>query len=146
MIVIVCGPPAVGKTTVAYHLRERLATRGHDYRLLHSDNFSRNTYDRLYNRVADSNDDWIVDGTFYRREWQERFLALEESLLVYLCASLETCLARNRERKNPIDEQGIHVVYREFEEPDADLTVDTEAVGPPEAAERIVRAVLSRIT
>lgn len=144
MIVVVCGPPAVGKTTVARRLRGCLAAPGYEFRLLHSDEFSRNTYDRMYDGVAGSDDDWIVDGTFYRREWQERFRALG-AFVVYLHASLETCLARNRERDDPIDEQGVHVVYREFEEPGADLAIDTEAVGPAGAAERIAEAVLARI-
>lgn len=142
MIVLVCGPPAVGKTTIATRVRERLAGIGHPFRLLHSDDYSRGTYDRLYETVAEAPDaDWVVDGTFYRMEWREHFRELGDVRVVHLSASLETCLERNRARENPIDEQGVHVVYREFDPVDADLTVDTDALGIDEAVDRVVEAI-----
>ncbi len=83
----------------------------------------------------------LVDGTFYRREWQQRFRALGESRFVRVTASLETCLERNRHRPDAIDEQGVHVVYREFEAPDADLVIDTDRRDPDEATDRVVTAL-----
>lgn len=144
MILLICGPPAVGKTTLATGLRDRLAERGRRFDLVHSEAFSRRTYERLYDRVADAPDrDWIVDGTFYRRAWRERFDALGAVRVVRLDAPLETCLRRNRERADAdaIDEQGVHVVYREFDPVDADLTLDTAALAPDEAVERVLGAI-----
>ncbi len=87
---------------------ERLAAAGTPFEVLHSDDFSRRTYERLYDRVAEYPDgDWLLDGTFYRREWQERFLQLPDIRLVYVTASLQTCLERNRARANGIDERGV---------------------------------------
>ena len=141
MILLVCGPPGAGKTTLATRVRDRLADRGREFRVLHSDDFSRDTYERMYRRVLGTDADWIVDGTFYRREWRERFYDLGGVRIVYVTASLETCLRRNRERAAPIDEDGVHVVYREFDRPRADLTVDTDEMTPAAAAERVADAV-----
>lgn len=141
MILLVCGPPGAGKTTVATRLRGRLAARGYDFRVLHSDGFSRNTYDRMYRRVLGTDDDWIIDATFYRRRWRERFYDLGGVRIVYVTASLSTCLRRNRERDGAIDEQGVQVIYREFDRPRADLTVDTDETSTEEAATRIADAV-----
>jgi hypothetical protein len=71
--------------------------------LLHSDDFSRNTYDQMYERVsgADPDADRILDATFYRHELQERFRDLPDAHLANLTASRETALERNRVRAVP---------------------------------------------
>ena len=143
MIVVICGSPGAGKTTVATRVADRLEACGEPVRLVHSDEFSRRTYERLLERVADGPDDvtWLVDGTFYRREWQEQFRTLGDVRFVLVTASLETCLERNRRREDAIDEQGVHVVYREFEAPEADLEVDTDELSATEAVERVLEAL-----
>jgi tRNA uridine 5-carbamoylmethylation protein Kti12 len=137
VILLVCGPPGAGKSTVADRLRDRLAAQGRSFRRLDSDQFSRDTYRRLYERVEGSDADWIVSGTFYKREWQARFERLEDVVVVYLQAALETCLERNRQRAAPIDEAAVHIVWREFDEPDADITISVN--------ERSVEAVVDRV-
>ncbi|WP_224268415.1 AAA family ATPase [Haloprofundus salinisoli] len=144
MILIVCGPPGAGKTTVSARAAERLAAVGTPFEVLHSDDFSRRTYERLYDRVAERpDDDWLLDGTFYRREWQERFLRLPDVHLVHVTASLETCLERNRARENGIDERGVYVVHGEFDDPGAraDLALDTDELGIDEAVDALASAV-----
>lgn len=143
MLLVVCGPPGAGKTTIAAHLRERLRAAGLDCQVLHSDDFSRHTYDRMYDRVSETPDaDWVVDGTFYRREWQERFRALPDAHLLYVTASLETCLARNRARENAIDERGVRVVYRQFDPPEnPDLALDTDELSVENAVDALERYV-----
>lgn len=145
MLVVLCGPPAAGKTTLARRLRERLATRGHEFDVLHSDDFARRTYERMYERVREIGGDWILDGTFYRRRHRERFRRLDDCYVVWLRASLETCLARNREREAAIPERGVHVMVAEFEPPRADLTLDTDDRSVEGALDRLEAAVLRRV-
>ncbi|MFD1563811.1 AAA family ATPase [Haloarchaeobius amylolyticus] len=143
MIVVICGPPGAGKTTIATRVRRRLDARDVPVRLFHSDDFSSRTYEQLAEQVsaAPATGVTLVDGTFYRRRWQTKFRALGDVRFVHVTASLETCLERNRTRRDPIDEQGVHVVYREFETPDADLEVDTDRWKPDAVADRIVAAI-----
>ena len=144
MIVLLCGPPGVGKTTIAVRLRERLEAKGTAIGLLHSDDFARRTYERMYERVEREGGDWLLDGTFYKREWRERFRGLDEVCVVYVTASLESCLERNRERPDPISETGVHVIHRKFEMPRADLTIDTDELSVEEAVDRAEKEVEKR--
>ena len=140
-IVAVCGPPAAGKTTLVRRLHDRLAADGVPVSTLESDDFSRNTYERMYDRVAaDPDANWVVDGTFYREEWQERFRELG-ARFVLVTAPLDARLERNRRRDDPIDEKGLRVVSGEFHPPDADLTLDTGTLGIDAAADRLHGAV-----
>ncbi|SIS09016.1 adenylylsulfate kinase [Natronorubrum thiooxidans] len=143
MILVICGPPGAGKTTIATTLAERLEARGELVRLYHSDAFSRRTYEQLYERAREDPEDvlTLVDGTFYKRRWQTQFDTLEDVRFVHVTASLETCLERNRTRADPIDEQGVHVVSREFDEPDAALEVGTDDCDPEAAVDQIERAL-----
>lgn len=146
MKLILCGPPGVGKTTVAERLQRRLRDEGYEFRVLHSEGFSRNTYAQMYERVtdADPGTDWLLDGTFYRWEWQDRFRALPNTHLVSLTASLETALKRNRERDNSISARGVRAMHGKFEPPEnPDLTLDTETVSASEAADSMGRYILT---
>ena len=144
MILVLCGPPGVGKTTIAERLQRHLRDEGHDFRILHSDDFSRNTYDQMYEDVteADPETDWILDGTFYTREYQERFRSLSDAHLVYVTANRETALERNREREDPIEEQGVYSMHGKFEEPEqSDLTLDTDELSVEEAVDALERYI-----
>lgn len=141
MIVLICGPPAVGKTTVATLLEERLREQGRSIEVLDSDQYSRKPYERMYGRVEDSSKDWIIAATFYKRRWQSQFHALEDVVIVYLTADLETCLERNRQRDDQVEEEAVHIIWREFDEPDADVIIDTEDRSPESVVDTILAEV-----
>lgn len=143
MYVVLCGPPATGKTTLAVGLQDRLEARGHEFERLSSDEFSQRTYVQLYRRVATSNADWLIDGTFHRREWQERFRRLDNVHFVHVTADIETCLARNRNREDSITETGLHVIHAEFEPPRGALTIDTDRYSLNESLDQLESAVLN---
>lgn len=143
MIVILCGLPGSGKTTLATGLQRRLAARDHTVDLLHSDDFSRRTYEQLYERVANAGGDWILDGTFYRREWRNQFYRLDRVFEVWVKASVDTCLCRNQRRQDPISERGVYSIQSEFERPHADLELDTEALSVEEALDGLEESVVS---
>lgn len=131
----------MGKTTVSTRLQSRLAERGLTFRVLDSDEFGHDTYDRLYERVAGTDANWIVAGTFYKRRWQDRFQALPDTMLVLLWAELATCLERNRQRDDPIDESAVHIIWREFDDPEADLRIDVTDLSPADVVDRILAAL-----
>lgn len=143
MFVVLYGPPATGKTTLATELHGRLRARGYEFERLCSDEFSRRTYEQMYERVVNSDADWLIDGTFYRREWQERFRRLEEVHFVHVTADVETCLARNRAREDAISEKGLRVVHAEFAPPREALTIDTDERALDAALDGLEAVVLS---
>ncbi|WP_435124224.1 AAA family ATPase [Halobaculum sp. D14] len=142
MFVLLCGLPASGKTTLATGLQRRLADAGYTFELLHSDDYRRRTYERMYERVAGSDADWILDGTFHRREWRVRFQTLRNVYVVWVDAAVETCVARNRARDEPISERGVYAVDAAFEPPRADLTLDTDELTVEAALDRLEAAAV----
>ncbi|MFB6072995.1 MAG: AAA family ATPase [Halobacterium sp.] len=128
MILVVCGPPGSGKTTIATRLHRRLEDDGFDVRIVHTDDLATPVYDRLFERVAEApGDDWILDGTFYEREFQARVRAFPDVRFVLVTADRDTCIRRNYERDG-IPERAVKVLYDEFDWPDADFVVDTDVL------------------
>ncbi len=145
LIIILCGPVAVGKSSIARRLRELLPGS----RVISTDAFKRRAYRRMMNELFRSLSDYryiILDGTFYRREWRERVSEIVGDrglvLTIALKAPLKLCLKRNAERGNPIPEEAIHIIWREFEWPvDAALEIETDKLDVEEA----VKLILERI-
>jgi predicted kinase len=149
VIILFCGIPGSGKTTIADALARHLGALGR-VKVLSSDRLKAPVYRRILNILATGRGDedfLILDATFYKQEWREKIAALaagEKVVTVYLDCPREVALARNRARRPNIAERALHIVYHRMEPPDApDLTIDTASVSPEAAAERIFDFVTS---
>jgi adenylylsulfate kinase-like enzyme len=141
MIILLFGPPASGKTTIAKRLTEKLE----DAYLLSSDQFRRSVYRQMMEEVKKRKGKQrylVVDGTFYRKQWRDELREAaegEEILEVFLNCSLETSLRRNRERSKPIPEAAVHIIWRTFERPEnPDFEINTDSISVEEAVQRIL--------
>lgn len=142
MILVVCGPPAAGKTTIATRLHRRLDADDYEFRVVHTDDLSTPRYERLIERVAAApGANWLLDGTFYEAEYQERVREFPDVRVVLATADRDTCVRRNYERDG-IPERAVKVVYDEFDRPDADFVVDTDVLGPATAVDLVHERVL----
>jgi tRNA uridine 5-carbamoylmethylation protein Kti12 len=143
VIIVFCGIPGSGKTTIADTLARRLAAVGR-VKVLSSDLLRGPVYRRILKSLETARGDedfLILDATFYKKEWREQVAALaagEKVVTVYLDCPRELALARNRERRPNISERALHIVYHRMEPPDfPDLKITTATVSPEAAAERI---------
>lgn len=138
MIVILCGPVGVGKTTVSEILKTRLYEKGLDFKVMHSDEFSSHTYDQMFDKVKESDENWILDGTFYREDIRDKFQRLDDVMMVWLKAELDTCLERNEQREDPLEKKVVHIMYHRFEEPDTDIKIETDDMDSEEVVDHII--------
>lgn len=146
-LLVVFGPPAAGKTTLAARLAERF-----DAPVRHSDDYTTRTYERLLDDARDllsAHDLVVLDGTFHDPDWRAWARDLDDTYFVYATADLDTCLRRDWERADSIGEAGVRTIHHAFREQtvDADFTVNTRILPEDDAlalAERRVREWLSR--
>ncbi|QDX41624.1 AAA family ATPase [Salarchaeum sp. JOR-1] len=134
-LLVVFGPPAAGKTTLATRLAERF-----DAPVLHSDDYTTRTYERLLDDAEARRREHplvVLDGTFHDPDWRGWARDLDDAYCLYVTAALDTCLRRDWERADSIGEPGVRTIHRAFREQeataDADFTVDTRIL-PEETA------------
>lgn len=165
MLVVVCGVPGVGKTSVADYVVEEI-----DGTLLRTDVVRKDlfddpdytdeealaVYDELLARaetVVDRGDVPVLDGTFYARPFRERAQAAAERAGVeprFIKVECEPTVARERIREREGDESDatvrVHDMFREEFEP---LTVPHHSVdntGALSTTHRQVDEALGRVT
>jgi tRNA uridine 5-carbamoylmethylation protein Kti12 len=147
MIIIFCGVPGSGKTTIAEILAGILGKFGR-VKLVVSDEIPARVYKRIFKVLKtnlDETDYILVDATFYKRSWREMTETIGGKghvLTCYLHCSLETCLARNRERDPSVPERVIYIISQEMEPPSHPfISIDTEKTTPEEAAFKIAERI-----
>ena len=152
MIILFCGIPGSGKTTIAEILVTRLSATGR-VKLLTSDRMRPPVYRRMFQALEAAHgkeDFFILDATFYKKEWRDRVAELAAGapvVTVYLNCPRELALQRNSERLLKISERALHIVYHRMEPPaEADVVIDTSKTAPSEAAEMILRRVQAQGT
>jgi adenylylsulfate kinase len=146
MIIIFCGMPASGKSTIARKIKDRLS----NVKMIISDEIGRDRYSRIMEMVdveIGNHQYIIVDATFYKSSWREQLLNVigsrDEVKLVYVHCSLETCLRRNREREDPIPERAVYIIWNKFEQPvNPDISINTDQKTPEEATEIILQGII----
>jgi len=141
MIILLCGVPGAGKSTIAKLLAQRTGAT-----LLSTETFKRKVYERLMKELEKAEgEDFILDGTFYKRKWREAVKELAKRkgipiLVVWVKSSLETSLQRDAQREKPIGERAVRIIHAEFEQPEPDVVIDSEELTPREAVELILSA------
>ncbi len=136
-VIIICGPPRTGKSTIARILSSRLGAT-----LISTEKFKKKVYKRLIKEVQQKigTSILVLDGTFYRETWREKVRALAAKagapfLIVHLTAKPEILLERDRASTSPRGERAIKIICAEFEPVEADLTCDSGSATPEEIAE-----------
>lgn len=117
-------------------------------KLIVFDEISGKVFKRIFKVLKTSLDEidyLLVDATFYKRSWREMTETIGGKghvLTCYLHCSLETCLARNRERDPSLPERVIYVISKEMEPPSHPfISIDTEKTTPEEAAFKIAEGI-----
>lgn len=148
-LIVLCGLPASGKTTVAELLNRRMD----GVQIVSSDYLrSKGGSSRIWSRMAhevraglSAGRTVIVDATNYSSAHRERYVSISREmalphLVAYLRAGMPTLVERNRERKERIPTGAIGHLARLFEAPGGDDTIriDTEQSQPEQAAVTII--------
>jgi tRNA uridine 5-carbamoylmethylation protein Kti12 len=153
MIILFCGIPGCGKTTLAKLLAERLAALG-SVQLLSSDELKSPVYRKLFGALAPGRRSAslvILDATFYKKEWRRQVAEIagaEELITVYVTCPIEIAIQRNRARQPKLSDRVVHIMAHRMEPPDdATITIDTNATTSSEATEKLfdlIQAIVQR--
>jgi predicted kinase len=160
-LVVFCGIPGSGKTTIASALAIKLARSAHIQTdrvraMVHPQKYSAGESRFVYSAVIAmaraaliSGYDAILDGTFmredFRREALDRLAHLSAShVVVHVVCDPELAMRRNAGREDAVPEERLLRIHRNFEAPKDAVAIDTSKVGPEEAADLLLATLEAR--
>jgi predicted kinase len=157
-LVLFCGIPGSGKTTIATALASELP---HSV-LIQTDKIrvmlakptyayteSKFVYGALIAVALEalrSGYDALIEGTFPREEYRDAALTTlspiaEKSLVVYVTCEPALAFGRNAGRQEVVPWESFLRIFTQFEEPHGALRVDTASVSPEDAVQQIIAAL-----
>jgi adenylylsulfate kinase-like enzyme len=147
MIIVFCGIPGSGKSTIAEILQRQLSDLG-SVQLWSSDQLRGPVYRKFLEILAPDRqraDFVILDATFYKKEWRQQVKAMtggEQVITVYLDCSLNLALERNRQRRPNVSEKALHIIFHKMERPqNPTISIDTAAITAADAAAKILDVI-----
>ena len=147
-VIIFCGIPGCGKSTIARLLAKELEKRG-SVTLFVSDDIRGRIYKkipRILTENAGIADFLILDATFYKEKWRQMVYALAKPhpvFLVYVWCKKETAIKRNKKRKPGIPEKVIHIMASQFETPKTpSIAINTGRIQPNVATQKILKKIV----
>jgi predicted kinase len=158
-LLIFCGIPGSGKTTVAglvaktdplaIHIQTDVIRS-----MIPEPNYGASESDLIYRSCVAVAKEWldngrlvILDGTFGTSRRRENTLAAltghySRVDYVHVVCDLETALRRNSARTAAVPEENVKGILSAFEPPTPALRLDTTKTAPEAAAEAVVRTLL----
>lgn len=148
MVIIFCGIPGSGKTTIAKRLVKRLRGYG-SVKLFISDQLKPPVYKKFFRLLSENlgkYDFLVFDATFYKKAWREKMKQLAKGrklFAVYLKCPLSVAIQRNKKRRAGIPEKAVHIMAANFEEPrHPDIVIDTGEMPVSESVKKILNYAL----
>jgi tRNA uridine 5-carbamoylmethylation protein Kti12 len=146
MVIIFCGIPGSGKTTIANLLVKELKGR---VKIFTSDKISGSFYKKIP-RILKENlnqvDFLILDATFFQKKWRDLVYNLakgEKVFTIYLDCPVSICVRRNRKRKANIPEKAVFIMAHQMEKPERpDISINTGKIKPNQAVKMILNKIL----
>ncbi len=150
MVIIFCGIPGSGKSTIAEELVKKLKKLG-SVEFFISDEISGQVYKKiseLLKKNLNKIDYIVVDATFYKKKWREMVYEIcgrDKVITLDIHCPLKVCLQRNKKRKNPLPEKVLHIIHHQMERPEhPDLVIDTQNIEPKKNSALILAEIIKK--
>ena len=152
--IIIRGPAAVGKSTVAKTLAKEIGAfyisfddilSKHNLDIIDGDGISAESFVKGNELALDMINQLkpkiiVLDGCFYRDEQMNHLIKnyIGKHIVFTLKAKIEDCIVRNKERSKPISEDAIHEVFKLVSKKDYGIIINTSGKKINQVVEEIL--------